>query len=347
MWGSTPGNAAAQSRTHRSRRRFLKGGLALAGIGMLSGCGITSAPSVARVARIGVLTLGGRSAPGGIVENLLSGLHEVGYVEGQDFTLDGRYAEGDSGRLPDLAADLVHQAPDVIVAAGTLAIEAAQRATSTIPIVMSNRGDPLGAHLIDSLAHPGGNLTGVSSMSVQLTGKRLELLAETVPGMSRVAAIWDVTDDSMTAEYSESRLAGQVLGIDVQPISVRAAPDLDRAYEAAIQARVDGVLVISDPIIEVGRGKLVDLAGRHQLPTMSSDPVFATTGGLMAYGPNASDQQRHTAYFVEKILKGAKPADLPVEQPTQFAFVINLRSAQGLGLTIPQSVLQQATEVIQ
>jgi putative ABC transport system substrate-binding protein len=326
----------------------LRGSLALAGLGLLAGCGqrgLGSQP--AKVARIGVLSSGGRSPTGGIVENCRQGLLDLGYVEDRDFTLEARWAEGDLGRLPDLAAELVRLGPDVLVAAGTFAIVALQRATGTIPIVMTNLGDPVGAHLIASLGRPGGNLTGVSGMAVQLTGKRLQLLTEMVPGATRVAATWNIVDESMSAEYRESQVAAQALGVELHPIGIRAMTELDRAYEAAIRARVDGMLVIADPLIYGGREKLVELASRHRLPTMSSDPEFASAGGLMSFGPNQANQHRRTAYFVDKILKGANPADLPVEQPTKFDLVINRKTAQALRLTFPQSILQQATEVIE
>ena len=331
-----------------SRRQFLQDVLALAALGMLAGCAQRGLGSQsARVPRIGVLSSGGRSPTGGIVENCRQGLRDLGYVEDRDFTLEARWAEGDLERLPDLAMELVRVGPDVLVAAGTFAIVALQRATGTIPIVMTNLGDPVGAHLVASLARPGGNVTGVSGMAVQLTGKRLQLLTETVPGATRVAATWNIVDESMSAEYRESQAAARALGVELHPIGIRTMAELDGAYEAAVRARVDGMLVIADPLLYGGRERLVELAGRHRLPTISSDPAFAAAGGLLSYGPNQASQHRRTAYFVDKILKGANPADLPVEQPTAFDLVINLTAARALGLAIPQSVAQQATEVIQ
>jgi putative ABC transport system substrate-binding protein len=332
---------------HLSRRHFLHGSLALAGLGLVAGCEAIQRPAQpAKVARIGALSPAGPS-PTSFVENFRQGLRDLGYVEGEHFVLEARYAEGNLERLSDLAAELVRLNPDVLAAAGTPAIAALQKATGTIPIVMTNLGDPVGGKLIASLSHPGGNLTGVSGMSVQLTGKRLQLLTETVPGNTRFAAIWNAVDDSMAAEYGESRVAGQSLGVEVQPMGGRTTGDLDRAYAAAVQARVGGMLVIADPLLYGGREKLVDLANWHRLPTISSDPAFAAAGGLMSYGPNQPAQHRRAAVYIDKILKGAKPSDLPVEQPTMFDLVVNLKSAQTLGLTIPPGVLQHATEVVQ
>jgi len=331
-----------------ARRDLLRGGLALAGLGLLAGCaqpGPGTPP--AKVPRIGVLSSGGPSPTGGIVENCRQGLRDIGYVEGRDFTLEARWAEGDLERLPGLAAELVRLGPDVPAATGTLAIVALQRATGTIPIVMTNLGDPVGAHLVASLGRPGGNVTGLSGMAIQLTSKRLQLLTEMVPGVTRVAATWNIVDESMSAEYRESQAAALALGVELHPIGIRTMAELDQAYEAAIRSRVGGMLVIADPLLYGGREKLTELASRYRLPTISSDPAFAAAGGLMSYGPNQANQHRRTAYFVDKILKGANPADLPVEQPTAFDLVINLKTAQALGLTIPPSVLQQATEVIQ
>jgi putative ABC transport system substrate-binding protein len=330
-----------------SRRQFLQGGLALVGLGLLAGCGVRpGATPSAGIARIGLLSPASQSV-GGVVDNCKLGLSDLGYVEGQHYTLDARYAEGNAERLPDLAADLARSTPDVVIAAGTLAIVAIKAASDTIPIVMSNLGDPVGARLIASLGRPGGNVTGVSGMAVQLSGKRLELLRGLIPAATRVAAIWSAPDTSMAAEYGETRVAGQTLGITVEPMGVSTADDLDRAFAIAAATRLDGVVMIADPLMYGNRRRLVELALQHRLPTVSSDAAYAAAGGLMSYGPNGPDQQRRTAYYVDKILKGAKPADLPVEQPTAFELVINLQAAQALGLTVPQSVLQQTTRVIQ
>jgi len=329
------------------RRRMLQGSMAVAGLGLLAGCGVRlGTPPSARVARIGLLSSGNQIA-GGLLDVCQQGLHDLGYVEGQHYTMDGRFAGGDADRLTALAGELARSAPDVIIAGGTLSVVAAQAASSTIPIVMSNLGDPVGAHLIASLGRPGGNVTGVSGMAVQLSGKRLDLFKGMVPGVTRVAAIWDAPDASMAAEYGETRTAGQALGIEVEPMGARTADDFDRAYAAAGAVPLDGVIVIADPLMYGNRRRLVDLAMQYRLPTISSDAAYAEAGGLMSYGPNGPDQQRRTAYYIDKILRGAKPADLPVEQPTEFQFIVNLKAAQALGLTIPQSILQQTTEVIQ
>lgn len=334
-----------------SRRCFLQRGAGLAltsvGLPLLAGCAGLPFTRPAKVARIGVLLPSSQGGASRLVEVCRQGLRDLGYVEGQTFTLDPRYAEGNLDRFPDLADELVRLAPDVILAGGTPAIAALKAATRTIPIVMFNLGDPVGGHLVASLARPGGNLTGVSGMTVQLSGKRLQLLAEAVPGTTRVAAIWDALDDSMAAEYGETRLAGQTLGIEVLPLTVRRPDDFARVYEEATTMRLAGVVVIANNLLAEGRTQLVELALRNRLPTISSDAAFAAAGGLMSYGPNAPELQQRTVAFIDKILKGAKPADLPVEQPTKFDFVLNLKTAQAIGLTIPRSVLEQATDVIQ
>jgi putative ABC transport system substrate-binding protein len=314
-----------------SRRRFLTSGLGLSGAGLLAGCG--------------VLAPGSQTA-GGVADSLKEGMTDLAYVAGQDYTIEARCAEGNLHRLPALAAELVRLIPEVIIAAGTPAIVAARTATSTIPIVMSDLGDPVGAHLIASLGRPGGNITGVSGMAEQLSGKRLELLKGVVPEATRFAAIWSMPDESMAAEYGYTRVAGLALGIDVQLMGVRTPDDFDRAYAAAASSGMSGA-VIADTLMYGNRRRLVDLAMQNRLPTISSDAAYAAIGGLMSFGPNGPDQQRRTAYYVDKILKGAKPADLPVEQPKTFDFVINLKTAEALGQSIPSGVLQQSTELIQ
>jgi putative ABC transport system substrate-binding protein len=212
---------------------------------------------------------------------------------------------------------------------------------------MALSNDPVRTGLVSSLARPGSNITGLSNIAPQLAGKRLQLLKETVPGATRVAAIWNVADGSMALEYGETGLAAEALGISVEPLSVREPADLERAYEAAIRERVDAVVIIADGFTVRHRARFVEVAAQSGLPTISGDRDYAGAGGLMAYGPNAAGLFHRAAYYVDRILKGTSPADLPVEQPMTFDFVINLRTAQALGLTIPPHVLLQATEVIQ
>jgi putative ABC transport system substrate-binding protein len=220
-------------------------------------------------------------------------------------------------------------------------------ATRTIPIVLASHADPVGTKLVDSFAHPGSNVTGVSEMAPQLAGKRVQLLKQAVPAVARVGAIWNAGDPAMAREYGESLVGAEAEGIELQNLSVRTPDDLNRAYQAAIEGRLDGIVVILDGMITRSRDRLVELSTRSGLPTISGDPGFAAAGGLMAYGPDFERQAQRAAYYVDRILKGTKPADLPVEQPMLFDFIINLKTAQALGLTIPQHVLLQATEVIQ
>jgi putative ABC transport system substrate-binding protein len=222
-----------------------------------------------------------------------------------------------------------------------------RNATTTIPIVFASHTDPVGTKLVDSFAHPGGNVTGVSEMAPQLAGKRLELLKEAVPTVMRVGAIFNVDDQAMAREYGETVVGAEVKGIELVNLGVRTPGELDQVYQTAVEGRLDGIVVILDPMIVRSRDRLVELSTRSGLPTISGDTEFAVAGGLMAYGPNLVRQTQRAAYYVDRILKGAKPADLPIEQPTTFDFIINLKTVQTLGLTIPQHVLLQATEIIQ
>jgi putative ABC transport system substrate-binding protein len=319
----------------------------LAGCVLLSGCGAVPWQQPAKVPRVGLLLPGAQAGSGPNVAAFKDGLRDVGYVEGQNLVVEVRFAEGIPDRLAELATELVQLPVDVLAASTTPAIQAAMRASSTVPIVMMSSGDPIGAKLVASLARPGANVTGVTTMATELSGKRLELLKAAVPGATRAAAIWNTADDGMNAEYGETVVAARALGLELQPLGARTSDDLVRAYEAAGSGGAQLVVVMQDPFILGNRTRLVDLAARSRLPTISGDAGFAAAGGLMSYGPNPAQAVRRMAYFVDKILKGAKPAELPVEQPTTFDLVINLKTAQALGLTIPQAVLQQATEIIQ
>jgi putative ABC transport system substrate-binding protein len=279
--------------------------------------------------------------------SLEQGLQDLGWMVGQNLTVERRYAEGQVERLPDLAAELVRLQPEVIVSLGNPTNLALKKATSTIPIVFAGDPDPVGSQLVASFAHPGGNLTGVSQMAPELAGKRLELLKQAVPPVARVGTIFNAAQPGMVRENGETLVAAQALGVEVRSFGVRTPEELDNAFKAAVEGRLDGIVVILDPLIAQSRDRLVALSTETGVPTISGDALFAAAGGLMSYGPNFDRQAQRAAYYVDRILRGTKPADLPVEQPTNFDFIINLKTAQALGLTIPQDVLLQATEVIE
>jgi putative ABC transport system substrate-binding protein len=324
-------------------------------IGTLAG-GLLAAPlapeaqQAAKVPRIGHLASGGD--PSNLLrEAFLQGLRDLGYVEGRNVVIEYRSAEGKLERLPALAAELVALKVDVIVAAaGTVTALAARQATGTIPIVFIAAGDPVSAGLVTSLARPGGNLTGLSALSPELTSKWLELLKQTVPGVSRIAFLWQagVTPERMErAILKEADVAARALGVKLQVVEARGPADIDKAFSEMTRARAGALTVFSTPMFSSERKRLVDLAAKNRLPTMYSFRGYVDAGGLMAYGPNLADLARRAATYVDKILKGAKPGDLPAEQPTKFELVINLKTAKALGLTIPQSLLGRADEVIQ
>jgi len=333
-----------------SRRQFLRGGLILGSVGLLGGCGVLPAPAQQPVAvhRLGYLSGGPSATPAASLEAFRRGMRDLGYVEGRDFTLETRFAEGQVERSPDLAAELIRLPVELIVAVGTQQARAAKDASSTIPIVYAGAGgDLVASGLVASLARPGGNVTGLTNIANQLNGKRLELLKEAVPGVSRVAVLWNPAVTDRASEFPEVEAAARGLGLRVISLEVREGSELEAAFEAASGQRAEALLTLDNALLSAIRGQLAELVTKSRLPMMSDTRFHADAAGLMAYGPDPADQHRRAATFVDKILKGAKPADLPIEQPTKFDFVINLKTARDLGLTIPQSVLQQATEVIQ
>jgi len=277
----------------------------------------------------------------------LDALRELGWIEGKTFAFERRYAENRPERLPELAAELVQLNVDVIVGVATLAPLAAKRATTTIPIIMTNAGDPLGTGLVDSLARPGGNVTGMSLMAPDLGGKRLELLKELLPGLARVAVLWNAANPYSARVFKQVQAAGGTLGIEVQSLEMRNPDDYDGAFEVARKQRPDAMITVEDPLTYTYRKRIADFAAGQQLPSLSGLSEFAVAGGLMSYGANNADLFRRAAGYVDKILKGAKPADLPVQQPTEFELVINLKTAKALGVTIPPSLLVRADEVIE
>jgi len=330
-----------------NRRTFLCGLI----LGVLATPLAAEAQQPGKVARIGYLAQG--SAPSGpIFEAFRQGLRELGYVEGQNIVIEYRWAADRLERLPDLAAELVSLKVDVIVAGGTLAPLAAKQATRTIPIVLAAAGDPVGTGLVASLAKPGGNVTGLSNLSRDLTAKRLQLLKEIVPGLSRVAVLWNAANIVAALHIPETEAAARTLGLQVQSLEVRSPDDFENALleRKVLRAAISeggALFLVDDPLVMRYRQPIADFAIRNRLPSTAIYKNFAEAGGLMTFGASLPDLFRRAAIFVDKIFKGAKPADLPVEQPTKFELVINLRTAKALGLTIPQSVLLRADQVIE
>ena len=300
----------------------------------------------ARGAVIGFLSANSRVAMTARTEAFRNGLRELGYVERENLSVEYRFADGRPDQLPALAADLVRLKVSVIVTEGTTATRFAKEATSTIPIVMAQDPDPVGTGFVASLARPGGNITGLSNLRPDLSGKRLELLKDTVPRLTRVAVVATAATPGTAQTVKETELAAGTVGVQVSYVEVAAAKDIDMAFRAATSARADAVLVLASPILLSHRGQVTDLAMKHRLPAMYYTIEFVLGGGLMSYGASALDLFRRAASYVDKILKGAKPSDLPVEQPTKFELAINLKAATALGLTIPQSLLQRADQVI-
>ena len=273
-------------------------------------------------------------------------LRELGYVEGQSVVIEYRWAEGNSERLVEFATELVRMKVDVIVAAGGVPpAQAAQRATKAIPIVFSGPADPVAAGLVASLARPGGNITGPTLLSEELVGKQLELLVEVVAKMSRVAVLWNPTNAGNARQLRAAKAAAS--GLRLQPVGVRDAAEIEKAFVAMTRQRADGLIVLLDTIFFNERDRIAALAATNRLPAIYGYRIFAESGGLMSYAGSRSDMNRQMAVYVAKVLKGAKPANLPVEQPTKFELVINLKTAKALGLTIPPSLLQRADQVIE
>ena len=299
-----------------------------------------------KVASIGYLASGALSAETERTEALRQGLRELGYAEGKNITIEWRFAEGKLDRYPALAVELVNLKVDVIVTAGGAATRTAKQATSTIPIVMAQDPDPIGSGFVASLARPGGNITGLSALAPELNGKRLELLKEIIPKLSRVAVLWSSTQPGNAQSLKELELAAKAFGVKLQYLDVISPKDIETAFQAAKKARADAVLTLTSAILTRHRSEIAELALKHRLPATHGFSSFAEDGGLMFYGPNVVDLTRRAATYVDKILKGAKPAELPVEQPKKFEFIINLKAAKQIGLTIPPNVLARADRVI-
>ena len=293
---------------------------------------------------IGYLEGGTLSAHTARIEAFRQGLRELSYVEGKNIFIEWRFADGKADRLPTLAAELVRRKVDIIVTGGSAPTRAAKEATSTIPIVMANDNDPVGSGVVSSLARPGGNITGLSNFAPELSGKRLEILREVVPKLSRVAVLGTSTGRSVARELEP---AAKAFEVKIQYLDVVEPKDIETAFQAAAKERADGVLTVGNAILVLQRAQIVELAAKNRLPAIYHNSQFAEAGGLMFYGVNVLDLDRRAATYIDKILKGRKPADLPVEQPVKFDFVVNVKAAKQIGLTIPQWTLMKADKVIQ
>jgi putative ABC transport system substrate-binding protein len=322
------------------RREFITflGGAALA-------CPLAArAQQPGKVYRIGYISSGD-------VRPYISAFHDalraLGWIEGKNVIFEGRYAENRLDRLPELVTELLRLNVDVFVTAGTLATLAAKQGSATIPIVMASAGDPVGSGLVASLARPGGNVTGLSLMVPELAGKRLELLKEVLPGLSRVAVLWNGASPYPGLVFKETERAAQILGIAVQSLEVRSPDDYDSALEAAMRQNATALITVEDPLTLDRRQHIAEFAAKNRLPAIYGLREFVEAGGLISYGANIADLNRRAAGYVDKILRGAKPSDLPVEQPTKFELVINLKTAKALGLIIPSGVLAIADETFE
>ena len=300
-----------------------------------------------KVPRIGFLIVDSPSAASTRVEAFKEGLQELGYVEGKNITLEYRYAEGKADRLPQLASEVVRLKIDVLVTGGGNQVAiAAMKATGTIPIVMTNVADPVGSGLVASLARPGGNITGLTSVTYDLSGKRLELIKDTLPKLGRIAVLYDPSDRAKVVEFKEMQAAAGSFAVQLQSLEVRRAEDFEGAFKSGNRARAEALIVLPTTVTNTHRRPIIQLAEGNRLPAIYPDQEFVDAGGLMSYGPIYADLWRRAATYVDKILKGAKPGEIPVEQPTKFQLVINLKTAKQIGLTIPPSVLARADKVI-
>jgi putative ABC transport system substrate-binding protein len=323
----------------------------LIGLAVILALSLTLAPLAVdaqlseKVYRIGMLERTSKTLNAANLNGFLRGMQELGYVEGKHFVIEYRSADGLDERFPELAADLVRVKVDLIVTRGTQAILATKKATNTIPIVITGAGDPIAQGIVASLARPGGNITGLNPMVTELYPKRVELLRALVPKAVRIAALCNMSSPAVPPAWKEVERAARSLGIEAQLFDVRKTADLGPAFEGAVKQRADGLVVALDTLTQANRQLIVELAGKHRLPAVYASSEFF--GGLVTYGGNYADVYRRAAAFVDKIFKGAKPADIPMQQPTQFELVVNLKTAKALGLTIPPSLLLQADHVIQ
>src|SRR6266404_1491983 len=307
---------------------------------------IAEAQPLTKHSRIGFLNVGTPATSPARQEVFRQGLRDLGYVEGKNIVIEWRYAEGKPDRLPAIAADLVRLKVDVIVTGGGISTRSAKDATVTIPIVMTQDIDPVGNGFVASLARPGGNITGLSTLAPEISGKQMELLKEIVPKFARVAVLGTTTNPGTAQALKETELAAGAFKVQLQYLDVLGSKDIDTGFQTASKARADAVLVLISSVLNTHRAPVVNLAVKSRLPVIYPFPEFVEAGGLISYGVSFADLWRRAATYVDKILKGAKPADLPVEQPTKFELIINLKAAKQIGLTIPPNVLVRADKVI-
>ncbi len=323
------------------RREFLAG----------FGCAAAAWPLAARaqqaekIYRIGILEPVPAAKNAANLEALRKGLRDLGYVEGRNLVIEYRSADGRAERFPELVSELIGLKVDLIVTRGTPAARAAKNATETIPVIMATMGDP--SAIVATFGHPGGNITGVTTFSTELTAKRVEILKELVPNLSRVALLHNMGNPAVPPEWEETQRAARILGLQAELLDVRSQGDLGRAFELAVRHHVDGLVIGADGLIQLHQQPILDLVARNRLPAVYPARDYIIAGGLIAYGVNYPDLYFRFASFVDKIFKGAKPSELPVEQPTRFEMVINLKTAQTLGLTVPESLIARADEVVE
>jgi putative ABC transport system substrate-binding protein len=317
-------------------------------LGMLAASFLAAAQAPQKVFRVGHLAAPGRTPDGAPPRPLREALRGLGYVEGQNIAYEARFAEGKVERLPDLAAELIRLKVDVIVAQGGAATEAARRATSTIPIVMAPAsGDAVAVGWIATLARPGANITGLTDEAIQLSAKRMELLKEAVPPAALIAIVWNANDQGMTLRYREIEKAARTLRVDVQALGLREPDDFAAAFATMTRRRPDAMFLVADVLTTMNRKRFIEFAATHRIPAMYESSLIVREGGLMSYGPSFEDGFREAARYIDRIFKGAKPADLPAAQPTRYYLAVNLRTATTLGLTIPPSLLLRTDELVE
>ena len=307
--------------------------------------GFADAQQAKKVYRIGYLGSSAASSSA-LIDAFRQGLRERGYVEGKNIVVEARWTEGKTETIPDLTAELVRLNVDMIVTSITLAVQAARKLTATIPIIVVGIGDPVGTGLVASLARPGGNVTGLSSLAPELSGKRVDLLKEAFPKVSRVGVFWNPASTSNALGWKETEAAARPAAIQLKSLEVKSPDDFERAFGIAAKERVNALIVIRDNVFSVGRQQVLAFAAKRRLPAIYPAAEYVEVGGLMSYGPDLPDIFRRAATYVDKILKGTKPADLPVEQPMKFEFIVNLKTAKQIGLTIAPNVLVRADRVI-